>query len=77
LEKIFMHVTTESKRKEKGTERKGTTIKAIVIEQYGGPEVLKLKQVEIASPERGQALVRVAMAGVCIGRETAKLSSHP
>jgi D-arabinose 1-dehydrogenase-like Zn-dependent alcohol dehydrogenase len=59
-----MHVTTESKPKGKVIERKGTTAKAIVIEQYGGPEVLKLKQVEIASPERGQALVRVAIAGV-------------
>ena len=39
-------------------------MKAIVISQYGGPEVLKLQDVEIASPGRGQALVRLAMAGV-------------
>lgn len=59
-----MQVTTESKPKTEGVERKKLTVKAIVVEQYGGPEVLKLKEVEIGDPEPGQALVRIAVAGV-------------
>ncbi len=38
--------------------------KAIVVEEHGGPEVLKLKDVEIGTPGTGQALIRVATAGV-------------
>ncbi len=38
--------------------------KAIVVEKHGGPEVLKLKDVEIDIPGAGQALIRVATAGV-------------
>lgn len=39
-------------------------VKAIVVEERGGPEVLTLKDVEVGSPGAGQALVRVSMAGV-------------
>lgn len=39
-------------------------VKAIVVTQYGGPEVLKLQDVEIGSPGPGQALVRLLMSGV-------------
>lgn len=59
-----MQLTTEAKPKAEGAENKKTSVKAIVIEQYGGPEVLKLADTEIGSPGQGQALVRLAMAGV-------------
>jgi NADPH2:quinone reductase len=59
-----MHVTTESAPGTEGAEGKKISVKAIVISQYGGPEVLKLQDVEIGIPGRGQALVRLAMAGV-------------
>ena len=39
-------------------------MKAIVIDQYGGPEVLKLQDVEIGKPGPGQVLVRLAATGV-------------
>jgi hypothetical protein len=58
-----MHVTTESAPGTEGAEGKKISVKAIVISQYGGPEVLKLQDVEIGIPGRGQALVRLAMAG--------------
>ena len=58
-----MHVTTESKSRAERVAGK-LIVKAIVVEQYGGPEVLQLKETEIPSPGPGQALVRIAMAGV-------------
>lgn len=39
-------------------------MKAIVVHQFGGPEVLKLEETEVAKPGRGEVLVRIAMAGV-------------
>ncbi|PJD95017.1 MAG: NADPH:quinone reductase [Parachlamydia sp.] len=39
-------------------------MKAIVVSQYGGPEVLQLQEVEIAKPGKGQVLVRLAATGV-------------
>ena len=39
-------------------------MKAIQVEQTGGPEVLQLKEVPIGQPGPGQALVRIAAAGV-------------
>lgn len=39
-------------------------MKAIRVEQYGGPEVLKLREVETPKPGPGNALVRIKMAGV-------------
>jgi NADPH:quinone reductase len=39
-------------------------MKAIQTSQYGGPEVLKIQDVQIGKPGQGQALVRLKMAGV-------------
>ncbi len=39
-------------------------MRAIRIEQYGGPEVLQRVDVDIPSPGRGDVLVRVACAGI-------------
>jgi NADPH2:quinone reductase len=39
-------------------------MKAIQIEQYGSPEVLKIREVEIKKPGPGQALVKLEAAGV-------------
>lgn len=40
---------------------KRVTMKAIVVGQYGGSEVLKLKEVEIGEPEPGQARIRIGV----------------
>lgn len=39
-------------------------MRAIRIEQYGGPEALRRVDIEVPSPARGEVLVRVACAGV-------------
>lgn len=39
-------------------------MKAIQLQQYGGPEVLKIRDVSIDKPHLGQALVRTQVAGV-------------
>ncbi len=39
-------------------------MKAIQISQYGGPEVLKIQDVQIGKPAKGQALIRIIAAGV-------------
>lgn len=39
-------------------------MKAIQISSIGGPEVLKLQEVKISSPGKGQALIKIKMAGV-------------
>lgn len=39
-------------------------MKAIVINQYGGPEVLKLENIEIKKPQKGQVLVRIMVSGI-------------
>jgi NADPH:quinone reductase len=39
-------------------------MKAIQIKEFGGPEVLKIEEVAIAKPGKGQALVRIEMAGL-------------
>ena len=39
-------------------------MKAIVIEKFGGPEVLTLKDIDIPSIEAGQVLIRTAAAGL-------------
>lgn len=58
-----MHVTTESGPKSQGAQDR-KTVRAIVVERYGGPEVLNVKEVVLDRPGAGQALVRLAMAGV-------------
>lgn len=39
-------------------------MRAIRIEQYGGPEALRRVDIDVPSPARGEVLVRVACAGV-------------
>ncbi len=39
-------------------------MKAIRVHQTGGPEVLRLDEVEVPSPREGEVLVRVEAAGV-------------
>jgi NADPH:quinone reductase-like Zn-dependent oxidoreductase len=39
-------------------------MKAIVVREFGGPEVLRLEEVERPRPARGQVVVRVHAAGV-------------
>src|SRR2546430_399516 len=41
-----------------------TTMKAIRVHQFGGPEVLKLEEVPTPKPQAGQVLVRIHAAGV-------------
>src|SRR6266853_6422893 len=40
------------------------TMKAIVIHEYGGPEVLKYEDVPQPEPKQDQLLIRVTAAGV-------------
>lgn len=39
-------------------------MRAIRIEEYGGPEVLRRDEIDVPTPGRGEVLVRVACAGV-------------
>lgn len=39
-------------------------MKAIQVAQFGGPEVLKIKDVQIGKPGAGQALVRIEASGI-------------
>jgi NADPH2:quinone reductase len=39
-------------------------VKAILVHQFGGPEVLKLEEVPTPKPAAGQVLVRISAAGV-------------
>ncbi len=39
-------------------------MKAIQISQYGDPDVLKIQEVRLEKPSRGQALIRIKAAGV-------------
>jgi NADPH:quinone reductase-like Zn-dependent oxidoreductase len=41
-----------------------TTMKAVVIHEPGGPEVLKLEQRPVPSPQRGEVLIRVKAFGL-------------
>ncbi len=41
-----------------------STMKAIRIEQYGGPEVMRYVDIEVPEPNAGEVLVKVAAAGV-------------
>ena len=44
--------------------RKGTEMKRVIVDHYGGPEVLKLVEEDDPRPSRGEVLVRVLAAGV-------------
>ncbi|HXZ24480.1 MAG TPA: NADP-dependent oxidoreductase [Methanomassiliicoccales archaeon] len=39
-------------------------MRAVVIERFGGPEVLKIKEIAVPTPGRGDVLIRVDSAGV-------------
>ena len=39
-------------------------MKALAIDQYGGPEVLRLQEMALPMPQRGEVLVRVHAAGI-------------
>lgn len=39
-------------------------MKAIQVSHYGGPEVLKVESIEVGKPKKGEALIRVKVAGV-------------
>ena len=52
-------------------------MKAIQVEQTGGPEVLKLRDVAIGEPGPGQALVLVAAAGVNFVEIYQRLGRYP
>lgn len=39
-------------------------MKAIVVNEFGGPEVLKLEEIDTPKPDAGQLLVRIYAAGV-------------
>jgi NADPH2:quinone reductase len=41
-----------------------STMKAIVVREFGGPEVLKLEEIPTPRPAAGQVLVRIHAAGV-------------
>ena len=43
---------------------RGYTLKAILVHEFGGPEVLKLAEVPTPGPGAGQVLVRIHAAGV-------------
>src|ERR1700751_3533141 len=43
---------------------RGHKMKAIVVHEFGGPEVLKLEEVPSPKPATGQVLVRIHAAGV-------------
>ena len=40
------------------------TMKAIIIHQYGGPEVLKLEDVAVPEPKDDEVLIKVFAAGI-------------
>lgn len=40
-------------------------MKAVVIDQFGGPEVMKVREVETPRPGYGEVLVRLRASGVC------------
>ncbi|MGH8600690.1 MAG: alcohol dehydrogenase catalytic domain-containing protein, partial [Burkholderiales bacterium] len=39
-------------------------MKTVRIEHYGGPEVLQRKELPVPRPQRGEALIKVAYAGI-------------
>jgi acryloyl-coenzyme A reductase len=40
-------------------------MKAIVLEKFGGPDVLKLKELPTPEPKAGEVLIRIRAAGIC------------
>ena len=48
----------------RGAQSTTSTMKAIVVHEYGGPEVLKYEDVPWPEPKENEVLVRVIAAGV-------------
>jgi NADPH:quinone reductase-like Zn-dependent oxidoreductase len=44
--------------------RRGAAMKAAIVERFGGPEAVAVREVSIGRPAAGEVLVRVAAAGV-------------
>src|SRR5688572_28781020 len=51
-------------------------MRAIQIEEFGGPEVLRLAEVPVPEPGNGQVLIRVARAGVNFADTHARENSY-
>src|SRR6201982_1567528 len=47
-----------------GAQSGGPTMKAIMVRQWGGPDVLKLEDVPVSTPKEDQMLIKVFAAGV-------------
>lgn len=41
-----------------------TTMRAIMVPRFGGPEVLEMREIPVPQPKAGQVLIQVAYAGV-------------
>lgn len=55
-------------------------MRAIVVEEFGGPEVLRVRDAPLPRPEPGQVLVRVASAGVGpwdVAQREGRLNARP
>jgi NADPH2:quinone reductase len=52
-------------------------VKAVVIDRFGGPEVLELREVPTPSPGRDEALIRVAAAGINFGDTVVRAGGAP
>ena len=44
--------------------RDGAAMQAIMVSEFGGPEVLELGEADLPRPRSGEVLVRVIAAGV-------------
>ena len=44
------------------------TARAIVVENFGGPEVMQLREREMAEPGQGEVMVKMGAAGAAAGR---------
>ncbi|CAM6127838.1 unnamed protein product [Calypogeia fissa] len=52
-------------------------MKAIVITEPGGPEVLQLREVENPKPEAGEVLIKVKAAGINRADTVQRMGGHP
>ena len=52
-----------------------THMKSIIVREYGGPEVMKLEDVDVPEPAAGQVLVKIEAAGVNPAANIVKVSA--
>lgn len=52
-------------------------MRAVVINEFGGPEVLVLADIPVPEPGRGQVLVRVEAAAVSVGETEMRAGKYP